>query len=68
MLLFCVESFAQKKEKKKKFKDRTEVASKKPEEKKAPKPYKKVIDSSVVTQKGLIDVHKMRENYLFLNC
>ena len=65
MLLFCVESFAQKKEKKKKSKDKTEVAAKKPEEKKAPKPYKKVIDSSAVTQKGLIDVHKMKDKYLF---
>ena len=30
-----------------------------------PKPYKKVIDSSAVTQKGLIDVHKIDNKYLF---
>jgi hypothetical protein len=65
LLLFCVEGFAQKKDKKKKSKDKTEVAAKKPEEKKGPKPYKKVIDSSAVTQKGLIDVHKMKDKYLF---
>lgn len=33
--------------------------------KKEPKPYKKVIDSTAVTQKGLIDVHKMDNKYLF---
>jgi hypothetical protein len=65
LLLFCAESFAQKKEKKKKSKDKTEVVAKKPEEKKAPKPYKKVIDSTAVTQKGLIDVHKLKDKYLF---
>ena len=30
-----------------------------------PKPYKKVIDSSAVTQKGLIDIHKIDNKYLF---
>jgi hypothetical protein len=65
LLLFCVEGFAQKKDKKKKSKEKTEVASKKPEEKKGPKLYKKVIDSTAVTQKGLIDIHKMKEKYLF---
>jgi len=64
-MLFSVEGFAQKKEKKKKSKDKTEVAAKKPEEKKGPKPYKKVIDSTAVTQKGLIDVHKTKDKYLF---
>lgn len=65
LLLFCVEGFAQKKDKKKKSKDKTEVSAKKPEEKKEPKPYKKVIDSSAVTQKGLIDIHKVKDKYLF---
>ena len=39
--------------------------AKKPEGKKEPKPYKKVIDSSAVTQKGLVDVHKIGDKYLF---
>lgn len=38
---------------------------KKPDAKKEPKPYKKVIDSTAVTQNGLIDVHKVGEKYLF---
>jgi hypothetical protein len=28
------------------------------------KPYKKVIDSTAVTQKGLIDVHQIDNKYL----
>ena len=39
--------------------------AKKPDAKKEPKPYKKVIDSTAVTQNGLIDVHKVSEKYLF---
>lgn len=39
--------------------------AKKPDAKKEPKPYKKVIDSTAVTQNGLIDVHKIGEKYLF---
>ncbi|WP_333809119.1 zinc-dependent metalloprotease [Flavobacterium sp.] len=39
--------------------------AKKPDGKKEPKPYKKVIDSTAVTQNGLIDVHKVGEKYLF---
>ena len=39
--------------------------AKKPDAKKEPKPYKKVIDSTAVTQKGLIDVHKIDDKYLF---
>ncbi|WP_297868148.1 zinc-dependent metalloprotease [uncultured Flavobacterium sp.] len=39
--------------------------TKKPEGKKEPKPYKKVIDSTAVTQKGLVDVHKVGDKYLF---
>jgi hypothetical protein len=34
-------------------------------DKKEPKPYKKVIDSTAVTQRGLIDVHKIDDKYLF---
>ena len=37
----------------------------KPEVKKSPKPYNKVVDSTAVTQKGLIDIHKMDAKYLF---
>lgn len=37
----------------------------KPDAKKGPKPYNKVVDSTAVTQKGLIDVHKMDQKYLF---
>lgn len=39
--------------------------AKKPDVKKEPKPYKKVIDSTAVTQNGLIDVHKVGEKHLF---
>jgi hypothetical protein len=37
----------------------------KPDAKKGPKPYNKVIDTTAVTQKGLIDIHKMDAKYLF---
>ncbi|MFN7099139.1 MAG: zinc-dependent metalloprotease [Flavobacterium sp.] len=60
------ETFAQSKKKKKN--DKTAVAApmaKPAEGKKEPKPYKKVIDSTAVTQKGLIDVHKTDNKYLF---
>ena len=41
-------------------------APKKPETpKKGPKPYKEVVDSTAVTQKGLMTVHKMDDKYLF---
>jgi hypothetical protein len=68
-LLTSVESIAQKKDKKNK-KGQAPVAAapadvKKPDGKKEPKPYKKVIDSTAVTQKGLIDVHKVADKYLF---
>ncbi|MEL1248195.1 MULTISPECIES: zinc-dependent metalloprotease [Flavobacterium] len=58
---------AQKKKKDKKKPTTEAVASdaKKPDAKKEPKPYKKVIDSTAVTQDGLIDVHKVGEKYLF---
>jgi hypothetical protein len=39
--------------------------AKKADAKKEPKPYKKVIDSTAVTQNGLIDVHKVGDKYLF---
>lgn len=65
LLLLSIEGFAQKKDKKKKSKETVTASVKKPEEKKAPKPYNKVIDSSAVTQKGLIDVHKVDKKYLF---
>ena len=64
---FSTELMAQKKKKDKK-KPTTEVVAsdaKKPDAKKEPKPYKKVIDSTAVTQDGLIDVHKVGEKYLF---
>ena len=71
-ILFCVslltsaESFAQKKDKKnKKTPPQATAEAKKPDAKKEPKPYKKVIDSTAVTQKGLIDVHKVADKYLF---
>ena len=62
----ATETFAQSKKKKKN--DKTAVAApmaKPAEGKKEPKPYKKVIDSTAVTQKGLIDVHKTDNKYLF---
>lgn len=41
-------------------------APKKPETpKKGPKPYKEVVDSTAITQKGLMTVHKMDDKYLF---
>jgi hypothetical protein len=41
-------------------------APKKPETpKKGPKPYKEVVDSTAVTQKGLMTVHKLDDKYLF---
>ena len=64
---FSTELMAQKKKKDKKKPTTEAVASdaKKPDTKKEPKPYKKVIDSTAVTQDGLIDVHKVGEKYLF---
>lgn len=43
----------------------SKVDAKATDAKKEPKPYKKVIDSTAVTQRGLIDVHKMDNKYLF---
>ena len=68
-LLFLVTLDATAQKKKKKGKQPTPVAisadAKKTEVKKEPKPYNKVIDSTAVTQQGLIDVHKVGEKYLF---
>ncbi len=59
-------TFAQSKKKKKADNNEvTAVDSKAADAKKEPKPYKKVIDTSAVTQKGLIDVHKIKNKYLF---
>lgn len=65
LLMFCVEGFAQKKDRKKKSDPKTEVPAKKPEEQKGPKPYSTVIPSSAETQKGLIDIHKVKDKYLY---
>ena len=70
-LLFCFAqgTFAQSKKKKRSDKNApAKVETKAPESKdgkKEPKPYKKVIDSTAVTQKGLIDIHKINDKYLF---
>ena len=70
-LLFCFAqgTFAQSKKKKRSDKNApVKVEAKAPESKdgkKEPKPYKKVIDSTAVTQKGLIDIHKINDKYLF---
>ncbi|OAB29800.1 protein of unknown function [Flavobacterium fryxellicola] len=67
LLIFSApETFAQSRKKKKAEKNAvTKVDTKASDAKKEPKPYKKVIDSSAVTQKGLIDVHKIDNKYLF---
>ena len=65
LLLFNIESYAQKKDQKNKDTPPVTQDAKKPDAKKEPKPYKKVIDSTAVTQKGLIDVHKVADKYLF---
>jgi len=67
LLLSTFDSVAQKKDQKSKNTPTAPPAAdaKKPEAKKEPKPYKKVIDSTAVTQKGLIDVHKVADKYLF---
>ena len=66
LLFSSVATIAQKKDKKdKKAPTPTATDVKKPDAKKEPKPYKKVIDSTAVTQKGLLDVHKVGDKYLF---
>lgn len=66
-LLFCCTevSFAQSKKKKDAGKEAPKVEQKAPE-KKGPKPYNKVVDSTAVTQKGLFNIHKTTDNkFLF---
>ncbi|WP_338410377.1 zinc-dependent metalloprotease [uncultured Flavobacterium sp.] len=66
LLLLCsLGGFAQKEKKNKKNKQKTEAVSKKIEEKKGPKPYKTVIDSSAITQNGLINIHTIKGKYLY---
>ena len=68
LILFLLSCSASKSKKKTVSKPKMEtlaVDAKKPDGKKEPKPYKKVIDSTAITQKGLIDVHKIGEKYLF---
>lgn len=67
LLIFSAQdTFAQSRKKRKADKDAiAKVDAKAADAKKEPKPYKKVIDSSAVTQRGLIDVHKIDNKYLF---
>jgi hypothetical protein len=66
LVLISPEIVAQSSKKSKSNNNTVAKAEAKPaDSKKEPKPYKKVIDSTAVTQKGLIDVHKMDNKYLF---
>ncbi|WP_426091659.1 zinc-dependent metalloprotease [Flavobacterium sp. DSR3-2] len=67
LLIFSApETFAQSRKKRKADKNAVaKVDTKVSDAKKEPKLYKKVIDSSAVTQRGLIDVHKVDNKYLF---
>lgn len=67
LLIFSAqETFAQSRKKRKADKNAiAKVDVKAADAKKEPKPYKNVIDSSAVTQRGLIDVHKIDNKYLF---
>lgn len=66
LVLISPEIVAQSSKKSKSNNNTVAKADAKPADgKKEPKPYKKVIDSTAVTQKGLIDVHKMDNKYLF---
>jgi len=65
-LFSAQDTFAQSKKKTKADKNvPAKVETKATDAKKEPKPYKKVIDSTAVTQRGLIDVHKIDNKYLF---
>lgn len=66
LVICCTEvTFAQRKKKKNESEEAPKVEQKAPE-KKEPKPYNKVVDSTAVTQKGLFDIHKTTDNkYLF---
>lgn len=65
LLLLSAEGYSQKKDKKNKQKAPIEQVAKKTEEKKGPKLYKKVVDSTAVTQNGLITIHKTKDKYLY---
>jgi hypothetical protein len=67
LFLTCTQTFAQEKNKQKdkQAKGTPSAETKKPEEKKGPKPYNKVIDSTAVTQNGLLKIHKLKEKYLY---
>ena len=68
LLIFSAqETFAQsRKDRKKAATNATAMAETKPADtKKEPKPYNKVIDTTAVTQSGLITVHKMDNKYLY---
>ena len=67
LLIFSApDTFAQSRKKRKVDKNTiAKVDTKASDAKKEPKPYKKVIDSTAVTQRGLIDVHKIDNKYLF---
>jgi len=76
MLFLCMSNaFAQKKKEKKKENAKidkavdavaTAVKDKlKDDKKKGPKPFKEVIDTSAVSQKGMISVHKVAEKWYF---
>jgi hypothetical protein len=65
-MLSAQDTFAQNRKKKKA--DKNAIAKVEPkiaDVKKEPKPYNKVIDTTAVTQVGLITVHKMDNKYLF---
>ena len=65
-LFSASETFAQSRKEKKAAKNAVaKVDPKAADAKKEPKPYKKVIDSTAVTQNGLIIVHKVDKKYLF---
>jgi len=65
LVFMSVEMNAQKKDTQKKPSGTPTAEAKKPDAKKEPKPYNKVIDSTAVTQKGLLDVHKVDDKYLY---
>ena len=68
LLIFSAqETFAQSRKDKKKaaINAAAKVEPKPADTKKEPKPYNKVIDTTAVTQNGLITVHKMDNKYLY---
>ena len=67
LLIFSAqETFAQSRKEKKAAKNAiAKVEAKATDVKKEPKPYNKVIDTTAITQNGLIIVHKIDKKYLF---